>query len=424
MIVYDPLYGKIVIPRYLAELAATPEVRRLSQIRLLNTASPTLASLGEVRRYSHTLGVLHLCESNNLSSFSKEERRALAASVLVHDVGTPPFGHLFEYHLREHSGWSHEKIASSVLYGSAAPENKAHQIFAGRTLEFRKELARANVDVGIVSEILSGKHALSQLLFGKLDFDNIDNVARMSWALGLRPSIESFTALAKAISVDSDGRIILDECQGESLVATWAEVRRRVYEIIVFDGPTVAAQAVLSKAMGDALGTKLLSAEDWYLTDEELVAVLRSDPSAKSAVNEYWGRLPQLVFWVQLRQKLEGFGVSSRQELHERIEAVLDRSLRNNRALGYSFEDRGTFGKRLEFVDPETQHVWKVGSTSQSTILYGFSRSKTQVPHKIRAIAFNQLLADLNVPQELIVRSSFELVQDEGHGQSAFNLTP
>src|SRR3989442_11261486 len=110
MKVFDPLYGDFTLCREIAALAAAPEVRRLSQVRLLNTLTPSLATLGELRRYSHTLGVLYLCERNPALGFSQEERTALSASVLLHDIGTPPFGHLMEYHLRELSEWSHERI--------------------------------------------------------------------------------------------------------------------------------------------------------------------------------------------------------------------------------------------------------------------------------------------------------------------------
>src|SRR6266700_4760404 len=99
MKVYDPIYGGFSLPSYVEELVFAPEVRRLSQIRLLNTLTPSLATLGELRRFSHTLGVLHLCDLNGAKGFSPEERKALAASVLLHDIGTPPFGHLMEYNL-------------------------------------------------------------------------------------------------------------------------------------------------------------------------------------------------------------------------------------------------------------------------------------------------------------------------------------
>src|SRR4051794_12024445 len=127
MIIYDPLYNCFSIPPYLSKLILTPEVRRLSQVRLLNTLSPSVAVLGELRRYSHTLGVLYLCEKNKSSGYTEEERKALATSVLLHDICTPPFGHLLEYHLREATGWSHERMIKPLLWGNHVPENRAHQ---------------------------------------------------------------------------------------------------------------------------------------------------------------------------------------------------------------------------------------------------------------------------------------------------------
>src|SRR5579871_600259 len=184
MRIYDPLYGAHDVPEDLCLLLNTPEVRRLSQIRLLNCLSPSLATLGELRRYSHTLGVLFLSTRDTSQAYSGQERRALAAAVLLHDIGTPPFGHLMEYHLREKTGWNHEQIIKSVLTGCHAPENRAHQIFAGRSIGFRTALQRGGFSIELVEAIITAQHPLSRLLFGTIDLDNLDNVARMAWALG------------------------------------------------------------------------------------------------------------------------------------------------------------------------------------------------------------------------------------------------
>ncbi len=104
MMIVDPIYGRFSLREQVKTLCMTPEVRRLSQIRLLNTLSPTLATLGEIRRYSHTLGVLFLASQSKFLG-DVTVREAFAASVLLHDIGTPPFGHLFEYHLRERLSW-------------------------------------------------------------------------------------------------------------------------------------------------------------------------------------------------------------------------------------------------------------------------------------------------------------------------------
>ena len=424
MIAFDPLYGRIEIPAYLSRLAVTPEVRRLSQIRLLNTASPTVATLGELRRYSHTLGVLHLFGRNQLLGFSGEEIMALGASVLVHDVGTPPFGHLFEYHLREHTGWSHEAIANSVLGGTAAPENRAHQIFAGRALEFRRELVRARIPTDIVSAILAGKHPLSRLLFGTVDFDNIDNIGRMAWALGLAPDIAALISLAAAIGVNSAGELTLAQEPGRELVGTWAALRRRVYEIVVFDAPTVAAQAVLSQAMERALRERILSDDEWSLTDEELLAALRGNVSTKDSVAEFWGPLPHLLFWVQVNDRLDHLFPDGRAELHRRLEAIMGAHLRTQRVLGYSFEDRGTFEKSLRFIDPISGEPWTIGTSSRSVILYGFSRSREPLSHRTTALMFHQILEELKISEKMILRSSFDQHQGQESGQRALDLAP
>ncbi len=424
MIAFDPLYGRIEIPPYLSRLAVTPEVRRLSQIRLLNTASPTVATLGELRRYSHTLGVLHLFGANKLSGFSAKERMALGASVLVHDVGTPPFGHLFEYHLREHTGWSHEAIANSVLAGAAAPENRAQQIFAGRALEFKRELVSACIPTDTVGAILAGQHPLSRLLFGTVDFDNIDNIGRMAWALGLAPDIATLVSLAAAIGVSSDGELTLAQEPGRELIGKWAELRRRVYEIVVFDTPTVAAQAVLSQAMERALRERFLSEDDWSLTDEELLAALRENVSTKDSISEYWGPLPHLLFWVQVNDQLDHLFPDGRTELHRRLESIMAAHLGTQRVLGYSFEDRGTFEKSLRFSDPSNGEHWTIGTSSRSVILYGFSRSRDPHSYRNAVSLFHRVLEELKIPEKMILRSNFEQRESLESGQRAFDLAP
>ena len=72
MKVYDPLYGNFEIPTFLRQLVLAPEVRRLMGVRLLNAPTPTLPTLSEIRRFSHTLGVLRLVLLNPLVGFSKK----------------------------------------------------------------------------------------------------------------------------------------------------------------------------------------------------------------------------------------------------------------------------------------------------------------------------------------------------------------
>ncbi len=138
MIVWDPIYGRFDTPSFLERLILAPEVRRLRDVRLLNTPSPSLPTLSEIRRYSHTLGVLHLALTNPHIGVQKEELRALAASILIHDAATPPLAHLLEYYLRDRTGWDHESALPQLLTGHHVIENVAHQILPGEELKFKR----------------------------------------------------------------------------------------------------------------------------------------------------------------------------------------------------------------------------------------------------------------------------------------------
>jgi HD superfamily phosphohydrolase len=122
MIVYDALYGRFELPSFLTPLLTAPEFRRLAEVRLININSPALSALAEVRRYSHTLGVLRLAMENQFLNFGEDEHRALLASIIVHDAGTPAFAHLFEYQLAEQFRWNHETAVPAILTKQHHPD--------------------------------------------------------------------------------------------------------------------------------------------------------------------------------------------------------------------------------------------------------------------------------------------------------------
>lgn len=424
MIVYDPLYGRFPIPPYLSRLILTPEVRRLSQIRLLNTLSPSIAALGELRRYSHTLGVLYLCEKNKSPGYSEDERKALATSVLLHDIGTPPFGHLMEYHLREKGGWSHEGIIMAVLWGFHAPENRAHQIFGGRTIEFQSMLKSSKISLELVEAVVTGKHPLSVLLFGTIDLDNLDNIARMAWALGISGGPELATRLASALVVSRDFRLQLSSAEERQTVQQWAALRRSVYEVVVFDPPTVAAQAVLSEAIGIALRVDALCEDDWSLSDEGLLELLRAGPHTKDAITrEYLGILPSMVFYVQVAGTLEELGLRDRASAKTVVEEAIRREFPTERVLGYVFVDNGTFEKKLTFYDPNSQDTWEEGQRSTSIILHGFVRSqKKNLPGARCKRAVRHLLDHLGISADRLKRCQIGPSTEETDAQCSFDF--
>ena len=376
MRILDPMYGSFTLGRIPALLAESPECRRLSEIRLLNTISPTLATLGEIKRYSHTLGVCFLesiWRTRSEVEYSRKAIEALQAAIILHDIGTPPFGHLFEYILKANSNWSHEGVIQKILQGTHLPENTAHQFFGNRTPDVFARLEQANVEMDVLFSILEKNHPLSQLIFGTIDFDNLDNVARMAWALGIPDGIEIAKGLASRMSVNEEGTLTLS-ISHRSLAKAWLQLRRRIYEILVFDWPTVAAQAVLTDAIVMAMRTGALDELSWSMTDDDLLRVLRGCSRAKDMVNlEYLGSLPKIALCVQVRQQIDYFGMCSGKSATEVLKNRLaERGLR--KPLVFLFQDNGAFEKRLNFKDESSGEEWSIGERSCSTVIYIFER--------------------------------------------------
>ena len=322
MKVYDPLYGTFEIPTFLRQLVLAPEVRRLMGVRLLNAPTPTLPTLSEIRRFSHTLGVLRLVLLNPLVGFSKEELRAFSAAILIHDAATPPFAHLLEYYLRDRSGWDHEAALPGLLTGHEFASNIAHQILPGEELRFRQICSKAKIDFDLVIEIVRKKHPSAQLLFGTLDFDNLDNVLRMAWAVGQKTETQHFLDLARSLSVSIDGELLLSE-ELRPALATWASTRTAVYDVLVFDDVTVATQAVLTKAIRLHFSDQSVSDIQWASRDEDLIAFLVRSERTKELMLRYFNDcLPDTALKLRVPGSLKDLGFNSRDEAIDFIEEI------------------------------------------------------------------------------------------------------
>src|SRR5262249_13954555 len=143
--VFDPIYGEVRLPGFLRPFVESPEFRRLGFIRLLNFESIELAAISEAKRLSHTLGVLHLATRITSLSFSTEELKALLYAVVLHDIGTPPFGHTLEYEFVRRYNLDHETIAAKVLDLIHHWLSADHQIYRGRAVRLSKAIRSTGV---------------------------------------------------------------------------------------------------------------------------------------------------------------------------------------------------------------------------------------------------------------------------------------
>lgn len=63
----------------------------------------------------------------------------------------------------------------------------------------------------LVEAIITKKRPLSLLLFGTLDLDNLDNVARMAFAVGIDGGANTAVRIASELAVGSENKLYLNK---------------------------------------------------------------------------------------------------------------------------------------------------------------------------------------------------------------------
>jgi len=388
MLLSDPLYGPVDLPEWLRPVLLSPEVQRLRWISLINTHTPSFPALSETRRFTHTIGAFHLCELLNSQvseAWTKEQQRALQVAVLVHDVATPAFGHLFEYQLASLLGWSHEKFIAEVIYGTYRPEKRYHQILYSNSIKLHRVLRALGTDIDFIVALIQGRTPLSNVLAGSIDVDNMDNVFRMAKLLGLKDNGYDPRVLLDHVAIDGEGLVLEPEALPQ--VAAWQETRKSVYSVLAFDEWAISGQAMLTDCITAALKQKRLGQEHWHLTDEMLLGELASFDETKEATS----RFAVADFYDCLFLGWYNCPKGDTDLRHYEIRADLTKRLETKLGIPcsvYVFYDNGTFSKdlRVRLTGPgrQVQSV-SLSEKSESTIVGVFT------PRRIDSLAKKRL---------------------------------
>jgi HD superfamily phosphohydrolase len=387
MLTADPLYGPFDIPDWLGRVIATPEVQRLREVRLLNTSTPVFPALSDTRRFTHTLGVLHLALEIAPAlrrRYPAKNVQAFLVSCVVHDLGTPAFGHIFEYLLKSKSGWSHEAHFREIIRGTYRPEGPYAQIYYHTGLKLHSVLADLQLTdyEDLIADYVLGRKDLGWLISGSMDLDNIDNVYRMAWFLGLRPDITQALDLVRGIDIDDEGLAFPPAAL--SLVKAWQALRRSAYEILAFDESNLTGQAMLTELLMAAMDKNVLGEEYWHLTDEQLLQYLsRNDmpPELRDVANRFaTADYYETIFLGWYDQPKGERDLRLPSEHAQLRHALSDRV--GIPCCPYVFYDNGTFEKELnlrlrhraDYTDAVASMT--LGQTSRSTLVGIFTPSR------------------------------------------------
>ena len=287
MYVWDALYGKIEFSPLVYKCMLSPEVQRLREVRLCNINSLFITGSSNTNRFEHSVGTAYLATINVESAtqkhlkLSKKEKETFIIAALLHDVANGPFGHSYEY-IMEKKGFVPEQDLGDVLEDVVSTGTSAHKnsspfetIFFGRLKELYSilDLAQSNE----ISQIIAGNHPLSKLISNSIDLDNIDNVFRMAYHMGLNFRKEAPRKLAESMFIENGVIFFLQEAK--TYLEEWYFVRQRVYKFLLLNPQEFAGKYMLTEAMdilfecisqGKAEGRDI----KWNYTDYQLMEEL------------------------------------------------------------------------------------------------------------------------------------------------------
>jgi uncharacterized protein len=308
---HDTLYGRVQLDDHIAELSLTPMVQRLRHVRLSNIDSIDMPGIANLSRYEHVLGVAHLAsEVGFRSTLSALDRLIVQASALLHDWAITSFGHLVEEALQYvATGFDHATRLREIASDKTPEEigGVSRQILAGRETGLATWARRvtgsdteARKLIDSIAQHIRGQGRFGRLISGDIDLDNIDNVFRMAYHMGLHTDVEAPLRLARRIVGYDDRRgELIFQRTARSDIELWRARRSEIYEYLMLAERDFAGKCMILFATIRACEENEIRKVDWSLTDHEFLHLLLTSKTSdvKDAANrwitgELWDFVP------------------------------------------------------------------------------------------------------------------------------------
>lgn len=397
----DTIYGDISFDDRIGQLLSAPVMQRLRHVRLSNIDSIAMPGMGTLSRFEHVIGVAYLARNVGFASkLSQNDLTALESAALLHDWAITAFGHLVEEAFAYVGAkFNHEDKLREIVMNEIEIGGVDRQIFCGRESGLRhwiRKIVGRQEEESFLSEItdcIRGTGKFGRLVCGDIDLDNIDNVFRMAFHMGLSLDREVPLKLASAIVGlrTEDGSPVFRRDAGLD-IDKWVATRRMVYERLMLAEPDFSAKLMLLYAAVLAYQHNEITVEDWNMTDNEFVRRLSSSAVKECCetvdrwqVGEFWVTTP-LVWMNGERPAFKDvltFSDRLSKTLHRRCFAYCIKDKRD-RQLTVHFDDGEVeiFGRKSE------QWLLGVGSSKRQAFTSSESVSVTKLAEEFFKTSF------------------------------------
>lgn len=230
-IINDPVYGFVRIPGELIyDLIEHPYFQRLRRIKQLGLSN--LVYPGALHtRFQHVIGAMSLTVQaieilrGKGIEISEDEKDAVCAAVLLHDMGHGPFSHALEEVLIK--GVDHELLSLAFMDAM------------NKEMEGKLDLC-----ISIFKNEYHRKF-LHQLVSSQLDMDRLDYLRRDSFYTGVQEGVIGHDRIINMLNVYDD-EVVIDE-KGIYSIEKFLIARRLMYWQVYLHKTVVAAETLLVK---------------------------------------------------------------------------------------------------------------------------------------------------------------------------------
>ncbi|WP_420403554.1 HD domain-containing protein [Nisaea sp.] len=272
-----------------------------------------MPSIANLSRFEHVLGVAHLAETAGFrTNLTRLEDLSLKAAALLHDWAITSFGHLVEEALQYVGAtFHHEQRLSDILFGEGREEllGVDLQILLGRSAGLRDWAKKAvgsdsNELLRGITNHIRGKGKFGPAIAGDIDLDNIDNVYRMAFHMGLEIDKKAPERLSKSmVSVDYENREIIFLEQALDDLMNWQVTRKDVYTHLMLSENDFIGKMMILYATIEAYQNEIISEDDWKLVDFDFINKMTKsniksvrEASQRWIVGELWDSIP--LHWM------------------------------------------------------------------------------------------------------------------------------
>lgn len=248
----------------IARLIDAPEFQRLRRVRQLGLAYFAYQT-AEHSRFTHSLGAFFLAKRllDRLAAkykISAEDRIAVQAAALVHDLGHGPFSHVMESILDFH----HEDFTVNAIETEGTGIN-------GSLRDFSSGIAD---DVASIIKGEFRRKALGQMVSSQLDVDRMDYLLRDSLMTGVKYGIYDLEWVLKSIEINEADDQLFVSARGVYAVEDYLQARYYMFRQVYFHRTLRSAEVVLKSLLRRAIHLFKTGKAVWFASGTPFESIL------------------------------------------------------------------------------------------------------------------------------------------------------